>query len=159
MSETEALSDRGTGTKGRRKPSTGFPVVSLAEASKILKDASKYGFDHKVGEFASYMGHTSTNSGAFRQRLAAFRDWKLIAGRGDTVSMTQIGRVIALPPDAESELVALQEAFHNCVVFNKLYDESQKNTPLARQSLGRRAVHSFGVSPNSVHKFVESFVE
>jgi hypothetical protein len=159
MSGNEAPQDRNAGTRGRRKPSTGFPVVSLAEASKILRDAGRYGFDHTVNEFASYMGHTSTNSGAFRQRLAAFRDWKLIGGRGDSVSMTPIGRVIALPPDPEAERAALQEAFRNCVVFNKLYEESQKNTPLDRQGLGRRAVHSFGVSPNSVNKFVESFVE
>ena len=161
MSDTEepGFTDRQSGARGRRKPTTGFPVVSLAEASRILKEAGKYGFDHTVEAFASYMGHTSTNSGAFRQRLAAFRDWKLIAGRGESVAMTQIARVIALPPDAEAERAALQEAFRNCVVFNRLYDESQKNAPLPRQGLGRRAVHSFGVSPNSVNKFVESFVE
>ncbi len=146
-------------SKSRRKPGTGFPVVSLAEAAKILKDAGRYGFEHSVEEFASYMGHTTTNSGAFRQRLAAFRDWKLIAGRGDTVSMTQLGRVIALPTDDEAEHAALQEAFRSCVVFTKVYDEAQKNTPLDRQVLGRRAVHGFGVSPNSVNKFVDSFVE
>ena len=161
MSETDPNDSDGKAqskTK-RRKPSTGFPVVSLAEAAKILKDAGRYGFEHSIEEFASYMGHTTTNSGAFRQRLAAFRDWKLITGRGDTVSMTQIGRVIALPTDDEAEHAALQEAFRSCVVFAKVYDEAQKNTALERQVLGRRAVHGFGVSPNSVNKFVESFVD
>jgi hypothetical protein len=151
--------ERTSSTKGRRKAGSSFPVVSLAEVSKILKDAGKYGFDHSVDEFASYMGHTSTNSGAFRQRLAAFRDWKVIAGRGDSIAMTQIGRVIALPPDPDAEREAFQEAFKNCVLFNRLYDEGRKNTPLERQGLGRKAVHSFGVSMNSANKFVESFVE
>ena len=161
MSDTdpEAPEPKTTSGKNRRKPSTGFPVVSLAEAAKILKDAGRYGFDHSIEEFASYMGHTTTNSGAFRQRLSAFRDWKLIAGRGDTVSMTQIGRYIALPPDDESEHAALQDAFRSCVVFAKVYDEARKNTALERQVLGRRAALGFGVSPNSVNKFVESFVE
>ena len=143
----------------RRKPSTGFPVVSLAEAAVILKNASKYGFEQSIAEFASHMGHTTTNSGAFRQRLAAFRDWKLITGRGDHISMTDIGRVIALPPDPASEQDALQAAFKSCVVFNRLYDESQKDQPLERQGLGRRAVHAFGVSPKAVNKFIDSFVE
>lgn len=151
--------DRAGATKTRRKAGTGFPVVSLAEASTILKEAGRYGFEHSVAEFASYMGHASTNSGAFRQRLAAFRDWKLIAGRGDQVSMTEIGRIVALPPGEDAERDALHAAFQNCAVFNKLYDEGQKGTPLSRQGLGRRAVHAFGVSPNSVNKFIDSFAE
>lgn len=143
----------------RRRPTTGFPVVSLADAALILKEAGKYGFEHSLGEFASYMGHTSTNSGAFRQRLAAMRDWKLIAGRGANISMTDVARVIALPPDDETELDALRSAFKNCTIFYKLFDDMQKGTPLARQGLGNRAVHAFGVSPSSVSKFVASFVE
>lgn len=146
-------------TPTRRRPTTGFPVVSLADASLILKEAGKYGFEHSLGEFASYMGHTSTNSGAFRQRLAAMRDWKLIAGRGENISMTDIARVIALPPDDEAELDALRSAFKNCAIFHKLFEDMQKQTSLARQGLGNRAVHAFGVSSNSVSKFVASFVD
>jgi len=143
----------------RRRPTTGFPVVSLADAALILKEAGKYGFEHSTGEFASYMGHTSTNSGAFRQRLAAMRDWKLIAGRGDNISMTDTARVIALPPDDATERDALQSAFKNCAIFYKLFEDMQKSTPLARHGLGNRAVHAFGVSPSSVSKFVASFVD
>lgn len=149
------------GAKGtaRRKPSTGFPVVSLAEAAEIVKEAGKYGFEHSVTEFASYMGHTTTNSGAFRQRLAAMRDWKLITGRGDSISMTEVAKLIALPPDEDSELEALRTAFRNCAIFFKLYEESQKGVLLAQQGLGNRAVHAFGVSPSSVSKFITSFVD
>lgn len=143
----------------RRKPTTGFPVVSLAEAAEIVKEAGKYGFDHSVSAFASYMGHTTTNSGAFRQRLAAMRDWKLITGRGDSISMTEVAKLIALPPDDVSELLALRAAFRNCTIFSKLYDESRKSVELEQQHLGSRAVHAFGVSPSSVSKFVSSFAD
>lgn len=105
------------------------------------------------------MGHSTTNSGAFRQRLAALRDWKLVTGRGDSISMTDTARVIALPPDDTAEQVALRAAFKNCSIFYKLYEESQKGTPLARPGLGNRAVHAFGVAPSSVAKFVASFVD
>jgi hypothetical protein len=156
--EIEPSAENGK-TATRRRPTTGFPVVSLADAALILKEAGKYGFEHSLGEFASYMGHTSTNSGAFRQRLAAMRDWKLIAGRGDNISMTEVARVIALPPDDETELDALRSAFKNCAIFYKLFEDMQKGTPLARRGLGNRAVYAFGVSPSSVSKFVASFVE
>jgi hypothetical protein len=143
----------------RRKRTTGFPVVSLAEAAAILKEAGKYGFDHSTAAFATYMGHSTTNSGAFRQRLAAFRDWKLIAGRGDSLAMTDIARVIAHPTDDEAERRALQTAFMNSPVFFKLYEESAKGKPLAPGPLGSRAVLNFGVAPGSKDRFVQSFVD
>lgn len=143
----------------RRKRATGFPVVSLAEAAAILKEAGKYGFDHSTAAFATYMGHSTTNSGAFRQRLSAFRDWKLIAGRGDSLAMTDIARMIAHPTDDEAELRALQTAFMNSPVFFKLFDESAKGKPLGPGPLGNRAMHDFGVAPGSKDKFVQSFVD
>ncbi|MCL4293775.1 MAG: hypothetical protein KJ056_12230 [Acidimicrobiia bacterium] len=143
----------------RRKRATGFPVVSLAEAAAILKEAGKYGFDHSTAAFATYMGHSTTNSGAFRQRLAAFRDWKLIAGRGDSLAMTDIARVIAHPTDGDAERRAMQSAFMNSPVFFKLYEESAKGRPLATAQLGSRAVLNLGVAPGSKDKFVQSFTE
>ncbi len=143
----------------RRARSTGFPVVSLQEASKILKEAGKYGFEHSTAAFATYMGHSTTNSGAFRQRLAAFRDLKLVAGRGDSLAMTDIGRMIAVPKDEQSEKIALQTAFRNSPEFLRLYDGSAKGQPLSAGPLGGRAVHDFGVAPASKEKFVQSFSE
>lgn len=151
--------DESSPSAPRRKRTTGFPVVSLAEAAAILKEAGKYGFDHSTAAFATYMGHSTTNSGAFRQRLAAFRDWKLIAGRGDSLAMTDIARVIAHPTDDDAELRALQAAFLNSPVFFKLYDESAKGQPLASGPLGNRAVLNLGVAPGSKDKFVHSFVD
>ncbi len=152
-------SESSTAPAARRKRTTGFPVVSLAEAAAILKEAGKYGFDHSTEAFASYMGHSTTNSGAFRQRLAAFRDWKLIAGRGDRLAMTDIARMIAHPTDDEAERRALQTAFMNSPVFFKLFDESAKGKPLAAGPLGSRAVLNLGVAPGSKDKFVQSFVD
>lgn len=143
----------------RRKRATGFPVVSLAEAAEILKEAGKYGFEHSTAAFATYMGHSTTNSGAFRQRLAAFRDWKLIAGRGDSLAMTDIARVIAHPTDDNAERRALQTAFTNSPVFFKLFDESAKGTPLAPGPLGNRAVLNLAAAPGSKDKFVQSFID
>lgn len=143
----------------RRKPSTGFPVVPLPEAAKIVREAGKYGFEHSVSAFARYMGHATTNSGSFRQRIAAFRDWKLIAGRGDTVVFTDTAKTIALPPDARSEREALQTAFMNCQVFAALYEGVAKGQAVDAQNLGAKAVHELGVSPSGVDRFTTSFTE
>jgi len=143
----------------RRKPTTGFPVVPLPEAARIIREAGKYGFEHSVSAFARYMGHSTTNSGAFRQRLAAFRDWKLIAGRGDTVVFTDTAKTIALPPDARSEQEALETAFMNCSVFASLYEGVAKGRAIDAQNLGAKAVHELGIAPGAVDRFASSFVD
>ena len=142
-----------------RKRGTAFPVVSLPETARILREAGKYGFEHHTASFATYMGHSSTNSGAFRQRLAAFRDWELIDGRGDTLTMTEVARRIAMPTDEAAEREALQQAFKNCEVFTGLYEKMAKGQPLDRDGLAAQAVHGFGVSPAKAPQFVRSFVE
>lgn len=146
-------------TTHRRKRGTGFPVVDLSEAARILKEAGKYGFEHPASAFASYMGHSSTNSGSFRQRLAAFRDWELITGRGESLAMTEVARMIAMPTDTDAELKALQQAFENCDVFLRMYKQTAKGQPLDQSRLGGRAVHELGVAPAKASKFAESFVE
>lgn len=142
----------------RRGRSKGFPIVPLPDAAKILRDAGKYGFEHSAQAFARYMGHSTTNSGSFRQRLSAFRDWQLITGRGDTVTFTDTGRTIALPPDAASESAALRTAFMNCAVFASLYEGMAKGQSLDPKGLGARAVHSLGVAASAMDKFTSSFV-
>lgn len=143
----------------RRRRGTGFPVVPLSEAATVLKEAGKYGFEHSTAAFATYMGHRTTNSGAFRQRLAAFRDWKFVAGQGDRLAMTEIARMIALPTDEAAERRALQAAFMNSPVFRKLYEGSAKGQPLAAGGLGGRAVHDFGIAPSSKDKVAQSFTD
>jgi len=95
----------------RRKPSTGFPVLDLGEAASVLTRASQHGWEHTVAEIAGYMGHATTNSGAFRTKLAALRDYGLVSGRGKSLEITQVGRKIAVPESEQERLAALQEAF------------------------------------------------
>lgn len=161
MSTSAEDTDDGSKSSGkkRRKPSTGFPVVPLPEAAKIIREAGKYGFEHSISAFARYMGHSTTNSGAFRQRLAAFRDWKLIAGRGDTVVFTDNAKSIAVPPDRAAELEALQTAFMNCTVFSSLYENVTKGQLVEAQHLGAKAVHELGVSPSALDRFTSSFID
>ncbi len=159
LEDEEPAGDDDDTKRPRRKRGTGFPVVSLSEAARILKEAGKYGFEHPTPAFASYMGHSTTNSGTFRQRLSAFRDWELITGRGDMLAMTEVAKMIAMPTDPEAERRAMQDAFRNCDVFSRLYEQTAKGQPLDSDRLGGRAVHEFGVTPAKASKFSESFIE
>lgn len=156
----ERVSNEATGSRRpNRRRGTAFPVVSLPETARILRNAGKYGFEHHIGSFATYMGHSSTNSGAFRQRLAAFRNWELVDGSGETLTMTEVARRIAMPTDEAAEREALQQAFKNCEVFTGLYEKMAKGQPLGHEGLAAQAVHGFGVLPAKAPQFVQSFVE
>lgn len=131
-------------------------MLDLGEAASVLVRASHHGWDHTVAEIAGYMGHATTNSGAFRAKLAALRDYGLVSGRGESVEITPVGRKIAVPETKEERLAALQEAFAN-TVFGPLYQESVKGSPISIDSIGRRAVNRLGVAPASQGQFGEVF--
>lgn len=156
---TTSSTDGGNSRSPSRKRGKGFPVVPLSEASRILKEAGKYGFEHSTASFAAHMGHSSTTSGSFRQRLAAFREWGLVIGRGDMLTMTEVARKVAMPPDDDAEREALRQAFWNCDVFAGLHEGMAKGQPLEQDRVGSQAVHGFGVAPNRAERFTRSFVD
>jgi hypothetical protein len=140
----------------RRRPATGYPVIDLGDAASVLVRASQHGWEHTVAEIAGYMGHATVNSGAFRAKLAALRDYGLVSGRGESLEITAVGRKIAIPETDAERYTAMQEAFAN-TVFDGLYQESVKGQPIAIESIGRRAVSKLGVAPSSQRSFGETF--
>jgi hypothetical protein len=140
-----------------RRRGRGFPKVSLPDAIAIVTEAAKYGMSHQLSAFAGYMGHKTTNSGPFKQRLASLRDWNLITKDGDIIRLTELGRRLALPPDPNKTQSDLLSAFRNVQEFNEVYEGSAKGIPLDLDTLGNNAVHSLGVSVKSKEAFMESF--
>ncbi|WP_419850546.1 hypothetical protein [Candidatus Poriferisocius sp.] len=73
--------------------------------------------------------------------------------------MTEVAQRIARPLSDEDECNALQEAFLNCEIFARLYEDSAKGVPLKLQHLEARAVRDFQVSPKNGKRFMRSFVD
>lgn len=147
-----------TEKRPRQKRSTGFPVLPLPEAVRILKEVTKYGFDHTIPALATHMGHKTHNSGSFRERIAALRDWGLITRRDDMFTMTETARMIAMPTDQAMELQSTRQAFKACRVFYTLYEQTAKGQAISREGIKAQAVHEFAVTPGRADKFVDSFV-
>lgn len=156
MEESNGAQPAGDARRRRRKPATGFPVLDLGEAASVVARASQHGWEHTVAEIAGYMGHATTNSGAFRAKLAALRDYGLVSGRGAALEITPVGRRIAVPETEGERLAALQEAFAS-TAFGPLYQESVRGSPISVDSIGRRAVNRLGVAPGSQGQFGEVF--
>lgn len=141
-----------------RRRARGFPVLSLPRCVEAVRAAGKYGMRHPRSAFAGYLGHRTPDSGPFKQKLAALRDFGLIEGGGDIV-LTGLGRRLALPTDADDERSDLLEAFRSADVFWELYEQSAKGIDLDREHLAASAVHRIGIAARSRQQFVESFVE
>ncbi len=155
---TETRADDKTAERFARKRGVGFPVVPLDEAVNVIKKAGRQGNEHPISAFAHYLGHGTTNSGSFKRNLAAFRDWRLITRNGEKVALTNLGQRIAYPTNSDEELKNLQEAFRNCGIFLKVYEDTAKGEPYAFPTIANLAIR-YGVSPVSKDRFVRSFTE
>lgn len=157
MSELKTTS--ATEAEDVRRRGKGFPIVPLADAVDVLREAGKYNTEHSLTAFASYMGHTSTTSGAFKRGFAAFRDWKLIAVDGKKVKMTELGRRVAIPPDPAKEQEDIRQVFLGCEIFASTYRNSAKGVTLDPGTIANNAVHEQGISVVSKQLFAKSFTE
>ena len=122
--------------------------------------AGQHGRDHTYDAFATYLGHQTANSGAFRSKLASLRDWGLITrGTRDRVTLSGLAEelVLAAPEHYEAKQLLLT-AFESCRVFGMLYNDSAKSVIMDVARLRSTALMRYGVAPDQVDKFVESFV-
>jgi hypothetical protein len=154
---TGTTGQQGTKVKGTRGAS--FPALSLPGAVKVIRDAGSYGKQHSQSALATYAGHTTVNSGPFRAKMAALRDWGLIAGTGDTVVLTDAAMKIAHPTSPEATAETLLAAFEGCAIFWKFYQTTAKGREFELETLANTAVNNYGISVSTKDQFVRSLVE
>lgn len=142
-----------------RSTSTGFPAVAVAEAVRTITDVAKYGRRHARSAFAQYLGHASAQSGPFKSKLAAYRDWGLVTTAPEVVELTPLAIRLALPPDPAKVPDDLLEAFRNCKPFVAIYDACAKGQKLELETIANMAVHRVGIAAAAKDKFVKSFAQ
>lgn len=151
---TEEGNDTERGTRG-----AGFPTLDVANAVKVIHTAGGHGADFTTSAFAQYCGHTTSNSGPFKQKVAAFRDWGLVTTKEGRVRLTDLGKDVARSPEPTEDQALLRRAFDACKIFKRFYDDQAKGTPLKRDMLGRLAVLDHKVAAKSQEKFVTALVD
>ncbi|MET0779449.1 MAG: hypothetical protein ABWY71_01305 [Candidatus Saccharimonadales bacterium] len=143
----------------RKARGTGFPAVSLPDAVAIIQTAGNNGRKHTITAMAAYAGHTTPNSGPFRQKLAALKDWGFLTTTAATVTLTDAGMGVALPSSPEAALDIVRTAFQACQIFRTVYDEAAKGVPLYPSSIGNVAVTAHGIGVRSKETFIKSFID
>jgi hypothetical protein len=144
-----------------RKRGVGFPQLPLPEAVDAVIKLGQHGKSHGPDAAAAYLGHATANSGAFRSKLAALRDWGLLArGDRDRVVLSELAQQLVLEAhDLESNRQLLLAAFESCRIFGMFYNDSAKDTPLDMQRLRTSAVMRFGVASDQADRFVDSLTQ
>ncbi len=152
----EAKTTKAATSKGR---GIGFPFLSLPEAVKIVRDAGSYGKQHSASALASYAGHATANSGPFKQKLAALREWGFITTSNGEVSLTDAAMHIAYPTAPDETAQVLMAAFRGCGIFWKTYEDTAKGIPLKPELIANGAVTRYQIGVGSKDRFMKSFLE
>ncbi len=144
-----------------KKRGTGYPQLSLRDSVEAIISLGQHGPSHTHDAAAAYLGHSTANSGAFRNKLAALRDWGLIArGDKDHVILSDLAQNLVLDgPDHDSAGPLLLTAFESCRVFGMLYNDSAKDLPQDLSRFRTNIVMRYGVASDQADKFLDSFVE
>ncbi len=138
----------------------GFPILSLPQATKIIREAGAYGKQHTANALAAYAGHKTANSGPWRAKAAALRDWGLISTvPPDSFILTERAMQIAHPTSPDIAQKAMSEAFRNCKLYIDIYEDLAKGVELQAASIANKAVTEHGISIASKDGFARSFVE
>jgi hypothetical protein len=154
--------DGSTSAAESRRRGQGFPSLTLQDSVDAVVTAGLNGPDHSHDAFATYLGHKTANSGAFRGKLASLRDFGLITKRGDPdrVVLSELAqRLVLAAPNHYEEKQSLLMAFESCRVFGVLHADSAKNVPMDISRLRTQVLMRMGVAKDQVDRFVDSFVK
>ena len=152
-----AATDDGAKTGSTRNAR--YPKVSLQEAVDMMKTVGVHGRSHQKAAFASYLGHDTTNSGAFMTKMGALRDWGFVGGRGEEILLTESGYEIAHESDEDRVRTVLRAAFRSAKVFGDLYTDTDKGVPVRINDMASRAVLSHKVAPAAKKTFMRLFLD
>lgn len=157
---TEHVDEKSKNDSKKRERGTGFPLMNLGAAVDAIVTIGRNGANHTHDAASTYLGHSTANSGAFRNKLAALRDWGLIE-RGDRnrVILSDLAKDLVLKSGEDGERELISRAFESCRVFDALYEDSAKSVPMDTHRLRTVAVMRLGVASEQADRFVDNFAD
>lgn len=147
------------GKPQKRARGASFPAIPLGEAVTLVKEVASYGSTHTNAAVASFLGHTTDNSGPYRTKVAALKDFGLLVGRGDDLTVTPLALGLAHPGLDADTAKSMQIAFRSCTLFATVLDGLPKDRDLSVESLANSAMHNHGVATQAKDAFAKSFVK
>lgn len=162
MADTEADKGRtpgGASKVSKRSRGASFPAIPLADAVALVKKIASYGTTHTNAAIASFLGHQTANSGPYRTKVAALKDFGLLTGRGDELTVTPLALQLTNPGLDPNVQDCLATAFGSCRLFLTVYEALPTGRELDVQALANSALHNHGVATQAKDSFAKSFVK
>lgn len=157
---TEATQDSTKPAKmPKRARGASFPAMPLIDAVAMIKKIASYGSTHTNAAVASFLGHSTPNSGPYRSKIAALKDYGFLSGRGDDLSVTPLALEITHPGLDADVQASMRGAFMKCSLFQTVYSALPKDTDLQVAALANSAMHNHGVAPQAKDTFASVFVK
>jgi hypothetical protein len=164
MTDTESNTETDTDANkvakvAKRARGTSFPTMTLSDAVSMIKKIASYGNTHTNAAVASFLGHSTANSGPYRSKIAALKDYGFLSGKGDELSVTPLALEITHPGLDADVGASLQAAFLKCSLFQIVYTALPKGTSLQIDALANSAMHNHGVASQAKDTFASVFVK
>lgn len=96
-----------------------FPYSDLAEAEKAAAHVAGSGGQCRPEQLSAWLGHSTLNSGAFRNKVAAAKLFGVLEGRRNQILLAGLGRRLM---DPESARQARVEAFLTVPLYRTLFE-------------------------------------
>jgi hypothetical protein len=129
----------------RDKSEVKFPYAHLEDAIKVPRAIfERSGQQAGLVQLASWLGHGSTTTGAFRTKIGAATLFGLIEYEKGEARLTDLGSRIL---DPEAELVARVQAFLSVPLFKAIYDKYRGGKVLPPDSALETEILALGAAP------------
>lgn len=103
----------------RARSTVSFPYADLSEAEKAVGHVAGSGGRCLPEQLAAWLGHSKLNSGAFRNKVAAAKQFGVLEGSRNSIALTELGRRLA---DRQGLQQARVEAFFAVPLYRALFD-------------------------------------
>lgn len=120
MSDERRLEPVRLPVKSRRSQSTiAFPYYDLACSQNLARQTLEAGGECRPEQLAAWLGHSTLNSGAYRNKVAAAGLFGLVRATRNNVSVTPAGKAIT---QDHLKRQAKVDAFLNVAVYRAIFD-------------------------------------
>lgn len=144
---------------GKKRSVRNVPRDTLETAKSFaLKLYDTYGNSAPKESLAALLGHDTTNSGAFKDKLALLRSWSLVQG-ADPIELSDVGRSIIRGDPPEQQLIARQDAFKGSGPFNGLLQNYEDRLLPPVEDLATRCRFEFNLEEEAALEVAQVFVE
>jgi hypothetical protein len=138
----------------RERSTIEFPYTSLDDAAQVAKAIHKAGGNEaRLELLAAELGHSTTESGGFRQRIGGARMFGLASSAQGMVTLTALGARIV---DENTEQAARIEAFLTVPLYKSIYEEFKAGVLPPNEGLENKMV-ALGVAQKQKDRARQAF--